>query len=100
MPFCGSIPKGPLVCSGGIGHTAGALSAQVTWQENPHTCEEEKKQKDFMVICSAKAMIMMMTFIKESSLLLTNNSIASLNFATLRQTCKSMHSSSSCFYLL
>lgn len=50
MPFCGSIPKGPLVCSGGIGQTAGALSAQVTWQEKPHTCEEEKKQKDLTVI--------------------------------------------------
>lgn len=53
MPFWGSIPKGPLVCSGGMGHTAGALSAQVTWQENPHTCEEEKKQKDLMVISRA-----------------------------------------------
>lgn len=53
MPLCGSIPKGPLVWSGGIGHTAGALSAQVTWQEKPHTCEEEEKQRDLMVLSCA-----------------------------------------------
>lgn len=39
IPLWGSIPSGPFVCSGGTGHTAGALSAHVTWQEKLHTAE-------------------------------------------------------------
>lgn len=45
IPLWGSIPSGPLVCSGGTGHTAGALSAHVTWQEKLHTAETMKAQQ-------------------------------------------------------
>ena len=37
IPLWGSIPSGPFVWSCGTGHTAGALSAHVTWQEKLHT---------------------------------------------------------------
>lgn len=52
MPFCGSIPSGPLVWSGGIGHTAGALSAQVTWHEKLQTAGEDKEPDEFPIITS------------------------------------------------
>lgn len=37
MPRCTSTPRGRLDCSGGMGHTWGALSLQDTWQANEHT---------------------------------------------------------------
>lgn len=37
MPRCTSTPRGRLACSGGRGHTWGALSRQDTWQANEHT---------------------------------------------------------------
>lgn len=42
MPLCTSTPRGLLDCSGGMGHTWGALSLQDTWQENAHTEKEEE----------------------------------------------------------
>lgn len=39
MPRCTSTPRGRLDCSGGMGHTWGALSLQDTWQANEHTGE-------------------------------------------------------------
>lgn len=44
IPLWGSMPSGPLVCSGGTGHTAGALSAHVTWQEKLHTAGRERER--------------------------------------------------------
>lgn len=37
MPLCTSTPSGRLDCSGGMGHTWGALSLQATWQAKEHT---------------------------------------------------------------
>lgn len=41
MPLCTSTPRGLLDCSGGMGHTWGALSLQDTWQENAQTEKED-----------------------------------------------------------
>ena len=55
MPLWGSMPRGPLVWSWGTGHTAGALSAHVTWQEKLHTRgagegEDMRTQHRFQVV--------------------------------------------------
>lgn len=47
IPFWGSIPRGPFVCSGGTGHAVGALFTQVIWHENPHTFGRTKKETKF-----------------------------------------------------
>lgn len=47
IPFWGSMPSGPLVWSWGTGHTAGALSAHVTWQEKLHTAGETQTDRRF-----------------------------------------------------
>lgn len=40
MPLCTSTPRGLLDCSGGMGHTWGALSLQAMWQAKEHTARD------------------------------------------------------------
>lgn len=54
-PFWGSIPSGPLVCSGGTGQVVGALFTQVIWHENPQTVGGEKRHDlDKFILTIAK----------------------------------------------
>jgi len=45
MPFWASIPNLPFVWSGATGHTEGALSAQVTWQEKLQTMRRDWRHR-------------------------------------------------------
>ena len=56
MPLCTSMPSGLLACSGGMGHTRGALSLQDTWQMKEHTGKSEgERELVYKDTCSTMA---------------------------------------------
>ncbi len=50
MPLWVSIPSLPLVWSGATGHTEGALSAQVTWQEKLQTVRRNGEHRHWALL--------------------------------------------------